>query len=588
MKDTVRAYAQDAGHRHDPEHDRHDRLDALARAQIARLTGGISPAALTQVWVDWAAHMASSPGKQVRLAHHALDESVSFWSYLMRCGAGAVDSQERVCGTPSTKDRRFHHDAWTHQPFHAWQRAFLSVESWWDAATTDVRGMSHKHAEAANFLVRQILDSVSPANFAVTNPEILQALRSNGIDPLAKGLENWTEDARRAALGEPAPALDDFAPGRDVAVTPGKVIFRNRLIELIQYEPTTDTVQAEPVLIVPAWIMKYYILDLSPQNSMVRYLVSQGFTVFMLSWRNPGPEDADLTMQDYRQMGPMAALDAVQDVTGAERVHGVGYCLGGTLLSITAAAMARDGDDRLASLSLFAAQMDFRDAGELSLFISEAEVTFLEDLMWREGYLDSSQMAGAFQLLRSNDLIWSRMQREYMMGERPRPNDMMAWNADSTRMPYRMHSEYLRELFLDNAFASNGYLVGGVPVSPRDIHMPIFALGTETDHVAPLRSVYKATVLTRSDVTFVLTNGGHNAGVVSEPGHPRRHYRMMTHHDRDRYVPPEEWQEIADLHDGSWWPAWTDWLAERSRGRQTPPEIGKPICDAPGTYVLMR
>jgi len=570
---------------HDPETDPHDRLDSLFRAQMGRLTGGLSPMALAAVWADWSANLAGSPGKLMELGGLATRQTLDYAAYLARA-AGRTEAPDDVIA-PEPGDRRFRHPGWRKQPFHAMQQAFLLNEAWWDAATTGVRGMSRGHAHAANFAARQMLDAVAPSNFAPANPEVLEKARETGGVNFIEGARNWAEDQARIVGGKRPAILDDYVVGKDVAATPGRVVYRNHLIELIQYAPTTGRVHAEPVLIVPAWIMKYYILDLSPHNSMVKYLVSQGFTVFMVSWRNPGAEDAGLGMDAYHRMGPMAALDAVQEITGRDRVHGVGYCLGGTLLGITAAAMARDGDPRLASLTLFAAQFDFRDAGELLLFISDAEVAFLEDVMWREGYLDAQQMAGAFQLLRSNDLVWSKMQHEYMMGERARPNDIMAWNADATRMPYRMHAEYLRKLFLNNAFASNEYCVDGVPVTPRDIDLPIFALGTETDHVAPWNSVYKVTALTRSEVTFVLTNGGHNAGVLSEPGHKRRHYRVRVSSPRDHHVPAAAWSELADLREGSWWPEWTAWLADLAGEGVDPPPLADGYGPAPGTYVCM-
>ena len=406
-----------------------------------------------------------------------------------------------------------------------------------------------------------------------------------------RGIKSFCDDQERTLLGRKPVGAESFPVGKTVALTAGKVIYRNRLIELIQYAPTTDTVEAEPVLIVPAWIMKYYILDLSPQNSLVKYLVEHGHTVFIISWKNPGPEDRDLGLEDYRTLGVMEALDAVTSIVPNRKVHAVGYCIGGTLLTIAAAAMARDDDERLASVTLFAAETDFTEPGELALFIDETEVTFLEDLMWNQGFLSTTQMAGAFQLLRSNDLIWSRMVREYLLGEREEMNDLMAWNADGTRLPYRMHSEYLRQLFLHNDLADGRYQAGGRPIALADIQVPIFVVSTVKDHVAPWRSVYKIQLLADTEVTFVLTTGGHNAGIVSEPGHPNRSYQIASHREGDRHPDPDTWQAATSHIEGSWWSAWQAWLAQHSTGRVAPPKLGTPekgyfpLVDAPGTYV---
>ncbi|MGD1075759.1 MAG: alpha/beta fold hydrolase, partial [Thermodesulfovibrionales bacterium] len=291
-------------------------------------------------------------------------------------------------------------------------------------------------------------------------------------------------------------------------------------------------------------------------------------------------------------LGVMEALKTVTALVPEQKIHAVGYCLGGTLLSIAAAGMARDGDNRLKSMTIFAAEADFTEAGELMVFIDESQVNYLENLMWEHGYLDAKQMAGAFQLLRSNDLIWSRLVHDYLLGEREPMIDLMAWNADTTRMPYRMHSEYLRKLFLNNDLAEGRYEAGGKPIALSDIRVPIFTVGTERDHVAPWRSVYKIHLLVDTDVTFVLTSGGHNAGVVSEPGHPRRSYQIGMKRESEMYIDPETWQGTVPKHDGSWWPAWQDWLAEHSSGRSAPPSLGAadsgypPLDNAPGTYVL--
>jgi len=403
------------------------------------------------------------------------------------------------------------------------------------------------------------------------------------------GFQNFVEDWERAVSGRKPVGTENFAVGRDVAVTPGKVVYQNRLIELIQYAPATDKVRPEPVLIVPAWIMKYYILDLSPHNSLVKYLTQQGFTVFMVSWKNPTAEDRDLGMEDYRTLGIMDALDAVDAIVPKQKVHAVGYCLGGTLLAIAAAAMARDGDDRLQSITLLAAQTDFTEAGELMLFINESQLAFLEDMMWEQGFLDTKQMAGAFQMLRSNDLVWSYMVRNYLMGERQPMSDLMAWNADATRMPYRMHSEYLRRLFLNNDLAGGRYLAAGRPVALTDIRTPIFAVGAERDHVAPWRSTYKIDLLTDTEVTYLLTTGGHNAGIVSEPGRDGRSFRVWAKRNTDYYIDPDTWLDQVPRKEGSWWPEWADWLSEHSGAPVAPPALGSPdyppLRDAPGEYV---
>lgn len=343
---------------------------------------------------------------------------------------------------------------------------------------------------------------------------------------------------------------------------------------------------ATPLLVVPAWIMKYYILDLSPHNSLVRYLVEHGHTVYMISWKNPSGADRDLGLDDYRRLGVNAALDAIVRDTGAPRVNACGYCLGGTLLAIAAAAMARERDRCLASLTLFAGQVDFTEPGELSLFVDESEISFLEASMWSQGYLETRQMAGAFQLLRSNDLVWSRRLRHYLLDLPDQQTDLMSWNADATRMPYRMHTEYLRRLFLKNDLASARYLVDGKPIALTDIDAPLFALGTRTDHVAPWRSVYKIGLLTDTEVTFLLTSGGHNAGVVAPPGGPGRCYQLTTRAADAPYVDPERWQHDTPVQQGSWWPAWEAWLAEHAGPWIAAPAGGPELGPAPGQYVL--
>ena len=367
------------------------------------------------------------------------------------------------------------------------------------------------------------------------------------------------------------------------------MVFRNHLIEVIQYAPVTDCVHAEPILIVPAWIMKYYILDLSPHNSLVRHLVEHGHTVFMISWHNPTAADSELSMDDYVREGVMAAFDAVTHRVQDQRINAVGYCLGGTLLTIAAAALASGGRQQLNSLTLLAAQTDFSEAGEQMLFIDEGQIDWLEDLMWRQGYLDNRQMAGAFMLLRSNDLVWSRPVNQYLLGRRAPVTDLMAWNADTTRMPSRMHSDYLRRLFLHNDLFSGRYRYDGDPVALSDISKPLFAVATMRDHVSPWRSVHKIHLVPNCAITFVLTSGGHNAGIISEPGHPGRSFYIAHRPQGELYLDPDTWVAAAEQRVGSWWPAWLTWLdqmsvSDRVAARAVEDGLGAP----PGSYVLDR
>jgi poly[(R)-3-hydroxyalkanoate] polymerase subunit PhaC len=573
-----------------PHSQAFEAIDRALHANLARLTLGLSPAVLARAYLDWLVHLALAPGKQAQLADKALRKAIRLGLYAART---TVDRETPPCIEPLPQDHRFAGEDWRRWPHNLIYQSFLLTQQWWHNATTGLRGIPQREQDVLEFTARQLLDVVAPSNLPWLNPEIVRATLEQGGLNLVRGAQNLVEDWERAVAGKRSVGAERFVVGETVAVTPGKVVLRNHLIELIQYAPTTDKVAAEPILILPAWIMKYYILDLSPQNSLVRYLVDQGHTVFMVSWRNPGPDDRELGMDDYRRLGPMAALDAIGAILPQQKVHALGYCLGGTLLAIAAAAMAREGDPRLASVTLLAAQTDFTEAGEIMLFVDESQVAYLENIMWDQGYLDGYQMAGSFQMLRSNDLIWSRLVHDYLLGRRQPMTDLMAWNADLTRMPFRMHSEYLRRLFLGNDLAQGGYEVDGRPVALTDIRVPIFAVGTLRDHVAPWRSVYKLNILADTDVTFLLTSGGHNAGIVSEPGHPGRSYQVATKREIDRYVDPDSWRAATPVQGGSWWPEWLAWLGQRGNAeRVAPPALGAPAAgyppleDAPGRYVL--
>jgi polyhydroxyalkanoate synthase len=562
-------------------------MDRVERAVAARFTHGISPHALYGAWFDWASHLANAPGRLLELGLEAVTALARFAQFATH----SRSEEAKPPFQPLAADRRFNDEAWKSLPYVLWQQAFLAQEAWWASATREVRGMTPKNAARVSFITRQLLDVWSPSNVPWLNPVIIERTLKEGGANLVRGATNLQEDAWRALTMQPALPADGLRVGEDIAVTPGEVVYRNELMELIQYKPTTTSVTAEPVLIVPAWIMKYYVLDLSPHNSLVRYLVDRGFTVFMMSWRNPSAADRDITFDAYRTRGVMAALDAVTAIVPGRKVHATGYCIGGTLLAIAAATMARDEDDRLATVTLLAAQTDFSEAGDLMLFVDESQIAFLEDMMWDQGVLDTKQMAGAFKILRSNDLVWSKMMREYLLGERDTVTDLTTWNADQTRLPYRMHSQYLRGLFLENRLTAGRYAVEGKVIALKDIEAPMFVIGTETDHIAPWRSVYKVQLFTDNELTFVLTNGGHNAGILSEPGHHGRHYLIATRQLGDRYIDSNTWLSRATAADGSWWPAWAAWLEAKSAERIAPPGMGAPsrgfvsLGPAPGLYV---
>ncbi len=561
--------------------------DRAFHAMLANLTGGVSPVALSLAYIDWASHLAAAPQRRIEIAQDALRSTRQFFesaSHFFSPGQGPWSLIK-----PGPQDKRFAKPEWENPPFNLLAQAFLLGEQWWHKATTGVRGVAPQNEAIVEFSVRQMLDMFAPSNFAATNPQVLQKAFQSGGENFVFGWQNWWNDLMQVLSHGKAQGDKEFVVGETVATSRGKVVYRNKLIELIQYYPTTGKVHPEPILIVPAWIMKYYILDLSPHNSLVKFLTDQGFTVFMISWRNPDLADRDIAFDDYRKLGVEAAIATIRDIIPGRGVHALGYCLGGTLLSIAAAAMGRDGP--LKTITLLAAQTDFTEAGELTLFINESQVAFLEDMMWERGILDTTQMAGAFQLLRSNDLIWSRIAHDYLMGERAPPSDLMSWNADATRLPYRMHSEYLRKLFLHNDLAEGRYLVEGKPIALSDIHAPMFVVGTVRDHVAPWRSTYKIHYQVDADVTFLLASGGHNAGIVAPPGEEGHFYQVKNKPEDAPYVGPDEWLKAAPRIEGSWWPEWTGWLTAKSGEPCEPPRIGvgqadgQSLPDAPGDYV---
>jgi polyhydroxyalkanoate synthase len=571
----------------EPAPPAYDLIDRAFRADVAQWTGGLSPAALALAFADWQVHVAASPAKRLFLMQEAIGEAFRFAEMIV---TPQPTIQPWGMIKPAPNDRRFSGPDWELPAFNYLAQAFLLGEQWWHRATTDVSGLSRSNAAIVDFAIRQCLDTIAPSNFPLSNPAVLRKIMESGGGNFISGLHNWLEDWTTLIAGRP-PVDPNFVVGKTVATTKGKIVFRNELIELIQYAPTTPHVRPEPVLIVPAWIMKYYILDLSPHNSLVRFLVENGFTVFMISWRNPRPDDRDLGLEDYRRLGVDAAIAAINERLPGRSIHATGYCLGGTLLSIAAARLCREKPELLRSITLLAAQTDFTEAGELTLFINESQVSFLEDMMWQRGVLETKQMAGAFQMLRSNDLIWSRLVRDYLIGERAPPSDLMAWNADATRMPYRMHSEYLRKLFLNNDLAEGRYRVDGQPIALSDLRASMFVVGTVYDHVASWRSVYKIHFQADADITFVLASGGHNAGIVAPPGEEGHSYQVSEKAEHEPYLGPDAWLKAAAYHEGSWWPEWIRFLVSHSNEPIASPigELNEALpTDAPGEYVLGR
>jgi len=558
-------------------------LDSSLRAETAQLNGGLSQISQALAFCDWGLNLLTQPAQALRLAQRAQRDLWDAWGHAL--GKGLLHED----------DARFAHADWRHWPWAAWANSHQAAEDWWRDAT-HLRGMQPHHQEVAGFHLRQWLDMLAPSNVGLANPEVLQRTQetqgSNLLAGQAQAVDAWR---RQHALAPLQPAEQRYEPGVDVAITPGKVVYRNHLVELIQYLPLTASVQAEPVFIVPSCIMKYYILDLSPHNSMVKWLVEQGHTVFMLSWRNPDADDALLSLDDYLALGLFDPLAAIARLLPGQAVHACGYCLGGTFLSMAAAALARPGQvaqaeqlPALRSLTLLATETDFSEPGDMGVLIDEAQVTLLEDLMAERGYLSGQQMAGSFTYLHARDQIWSQRLRTLWLGEPNHPNDLMAWNADVTRLPAVMHSQYLRRCYLHNQLAEGRFLVEDRPVSLADVRLPIFAVGTETDHVAPWRTVYKIHRLCEGEISFVLASGGHNAGIVSEPGHAHRHHALHTRAAGDAWLDPAAWQAVAERHEGSWWPAWQAWLLRQGNGhtvKARTPAHAEVLCDAPGTYV---
>jgi polyhydroxyalkanoate synthase len=484
-------------------------------------------------------------------------------------------------------DRRFIDDAWRENAAADLVKQAYQITAQWMLDVTDgLEAVDPALHHRTKFWTQQAADAMSPSNSPFTNPEVIQETVRCGGANLVKGMQNLYADMQKGRISQVPEGA--FEVGKDLAITPGKVVYRNPVIELIQYTPTTETVHEAPILIVPPWINKYYVMDMRPENSLYKYLVDAGFTVFTISWKNPDNSILQLGWDDYMDLGPLDAIRVVQDITGAEQVNAVGYCLGGILLQVTLAYLAAEGNQSVNSATYFATHQDFRNAGDISVFISEPEVKFLEWLMAASGgYLDGKNMAATFNLLRANDLLWNYVVQNYLLGKEPRAFDLLYWNSDGTRVPGRVHSFLLRELFLENKLMEPGAIQAkGVGIDLGHITVPTYVIAGSNDHIVPWQGAFRARDLQGGPVRFILSGGGHIAGIVNHPAAKKRAYWVNENGDTD----PEAWLSGATKFEGSWWVDWVPWLAEKSGEQVAPPPTGSdeypPIMDAPGTYVL--
>jgi polyhydroxyalkanoate synthase subunit PhaC len=548
-----------------------------------------NPAAIGAAFLEMTQRMMSDPARLVEAQVAFWNDYTRLWQQAAQRFLGAAAAEPIIEALP--EDRRFRDQAWSDNAlFDFIKQSYLLTARWVQSSVKDVEGLDERTARKVDFYTRQFVDAIAPSNFVLTNPEVLRATLESRGENLVNGLENLLGDLERGK-GRLQISMTDMAAfrlGDNVAATPGKIVYQNDLIQLIQYAPTTDQVKRRPLLIIPPWINKFYILDLRPGNSFIRWAVSQGHTVFVISWVNPDERLAAKSYEDYMREGPLAALDAMQLATGEREANVIGYCLGGTLLASTLAYMAAKRDNRVKSATYFVTMVDFAEAGELSVFIDEEQLHALEQRMNKKGYLEARDMHTTFNMLRANDLIWSFVVNNYLLGKSPFPFDLLYWNADSTRMPAAMHSFYLRNMYQRNLLVKpGGITLGGVPIDLRKVKTPAFLLSTRDDHIAPWRSTYAATQIYAGPVKFVLSASGHIAGVVNPPGSKYSHFRNDAN-------PPtaDEWLAGATEHESSWWPVWDEWIA-RYAGGEVParhPGDGKltPIEDAPGSYVKLR
>jgi polyhydroxyalkanoate synthase len=539
--------------------------------------------ALNDVW----SHLAQQP-ETLREAHAQLwQRYADIWQ---RHTAYMLTGQQADQGP--IRDKRFRDPEWRSNPgFSMLRESYLATAGFINDLVSKAEGVDETTKRKASFYIKQAVDAASPSNFLMTNPAALRALLQTGGESLRRGVENLAEDLKRGKgmLAISQTDLAAYKVGENVATTPGKVVFRNRVFELIQYAPTTETVHEAPLLIFPPWINKFYILDLQPKNSMIKWLTDRGHTVFLVSWVNPDEDMAEVGFEDYMREGVYAAVDAVAKAANVDRMNTVGYCVGGTLLAATLAHMAKTGDTRIQSATFFASQADFKCAGDLLVFSDEAGIKFLEGKMDQAGgVLDAQTMADTFNALRSNDLIWNYVVDNYYIGKQPPPFDLLYWNADQTRMPKALHLFYLRKFYRDNALTQGKLTMLGEQLSLKDVTIPIFMQSSKEDHIAPAQSVYNSAMAFGGPVEFIVAGSGHIAGVINHPAANK--YQYWTNRNLKGAI--EDWFAFADEHPGSWWPHWDAWLRERS-GPDVPartPGDGelKPLADAPGEYVKVR
>ena len=562
--------------------------DFLSRQNGEGGLGMATPTAIGAAFFEMTSRLMSDPSKLVEAQMSFWNDYLTLWQRTTQRMLGG--EAEPVIEAPS-EDRRFRDKAWSDNAvFDFIKQSYLLTARSIQSAVKNVEGLDDGAARKVDFYTRQFVDAIAPSNFVMTNPEVLRTTIESRGENLLNGLKNLLGDLERGK-GRLAISMTDMAAfkiGENVATTPGKVIYQNELVQLLQYVPTTKTVKRRPLLIMPPWINKYYILDLRPRNSFIRWAVEQGHTVFVISWVNPDQRLAGKSFEDYMREGPLAALDAMEQATGEREANVIGYCLGGTLLAATLAYMTAKRDNRVKSATFFVTMVDFKEAGELSVFIDEEQLHALEERMEKKGYLEARDMHTTFNMLRANDLIWSFVVNNYLLGKSPFPFDLLYWNADSTRMPAAMHSFYLRKMYQENLLAQpGGITLGGVPIDLRKIKTPSFLLSTREDHIAPWRSTYAATQIYSGPVKFVLSASGHIAGVVNPPGGKYGHWQ------NDGNPPTSEaWLASATQYPDSWWPAWEQWVGPYSGGEvpARQPGDGKltPIEDAPGSYVKVR